>query len=64
MAGDVMRFLSEIADTPMSNRRQAIRRRAASLRMRGLALGFLLGLSSSVGLFVYEHRAARAEGAV
>jgi hypothetical protein len=47
-------FLAELAETPMSNRRTGMQTTSASLRMRLLALGFLLGLASSLAVWFYN----------
>ncbi len=55
----LVKFLSDVSNTPMTNRRQGYRDRKASMWRRGIALGFLLGIASSVALWVYDRRASR-----
>jgi len=59
----VSNFANAIAGTPVSNRRNGIQNRTSSLRMRGLALGFLLGVAASVGLWIYDKRGSRPAAA-
>ncbi len=58
----VFRFLSEIGNTPVTNRRQGMSERKSSVWRRGLALGFLIGVATSVGLWVYDRWSNQAEG--
>jgi hypothetical protein len=55
----VKRFMSEVGNTPVHNRREGFGNRKASLWGRALALGFLVGVASSVALWTYERRVAR-----
>jgi hypothetical protein len=57
----IVGFGSAVAGTPVANRRSGIRDTTASMRTRALALGFLLGLASSVGLWIYTKWVARLE---
>lgn len=54
-------FSSGVAGTPMTNRKQSVRDRAAMWRMRIFALAFLAALASSIGLWIYDRWVARAE---
>jgi hypothetical protein len=60
----VARFISDVGNTPVANRRQGYRDRKSSMWRRGVAIAFLLGIASSVALWVYDRRASRLEGAV
>ncbi len=53
------RFLSDIAGTPMANRRSGLSNRKASVWRRALALGFLAGIATSVALWSYDKSAQR-----
>jgi len=59
----VIEFLSEVWNTPVANRRQGLSERKTSWWRRGLALGFLLGVATSIGLWVYDRWSAAAEAA-
>jgi hypothetical protein len=56
----VTTFLSDVADSPMASRRQRLAARKASLWGRAVALGFLLGIATSVGLWLYDLLTARS----
>ena len=58
------RFMSEIGNTPVTNRRQGFQDRKSSMWRRALAVGFLLGVASSVGLWLYDRMAARGAEAL
>jgi hypothetical protein len=45
---------SAIAGTPVANRRSGFRDQKASMWGRVIALGFLLGLASSIAIWVYD----------
>ncbi len=55
----VVRFVTKVAETPVSNRNSGARDRAASMFMRALALGFLAALATSVALWLYDRSAQR-----
>ena len=57
----VVKFVSEIGNTPVTNRRQGFSDRKTSMWRRGVAVGFLLGVASSVALWVYDRWASRLE---
>ena len=57
----VTRFMSEVGNSPYNNRRQGLSDRKRSLWMRIFALGFLIGLASSMAWWVYDRLVARAE---
>jgi len=50
----VVDFLSAIAGTPVSNRKSGLTNRTTSLRNRALALGFLIGVASSLALWILD----------
>ena len=52
----VIEFFENIASNPVDTRRRGMQRRAASLWMRALALGFLSGLLASLAVLVYDWR--------
>jgi hypothetical protein len=58
---EVLRLMSEVGNTPVTNRRQGLSDRRMSWWRRGVALGFLLGLATSVGLWLYDRWSARTE---
>jgi hypothetical protein len=57
------KFFSEVTNTPVTNRRQGFSDRKTSWRRRGLALSFVLGLATSIGLWMYDRWSSGAEGA-
>jgi len=60
----LVKFMSEVGNSPVTNRRQGLSDRKRAMWRRGLAVGFLLGVGSSVALWVYDRRASRLEGAI
>ena len=59
----LVKFMSEVGNSPVANRRQGFSDRKTTMWRRGLAVGFLLGVASSVALWLYDRRASRLEGA-
>ena len=55
------RFMSEVGNTPVTNRRQGLSNRKTSMWRLGLVVGFLLGIATSVGLWIYDRMVTRPE---
>ena len=64
MLDRVVSFFEEIANNPVDSRKRGLQSRTASMKMRALALGLLLGIGASlaVGLYDWRSRASSLEG--